>query len=148
MIFDRIYHAKGKNLGELIKPNMYKTLSALKYYLVVRRLVVPYVDSETASNLFYQLKQSQNEYIDKFFFKKLKMFRTMFPSNITKRQWKDFYANVAKSVCYTNLAKDLSNYLDTMMYLEDCNAFVSFMTKRCQHYITWSNSGHTDTEVS
>ena len=146
VLFDRIYQAKGKHLGSLIKPNMNKTVSALKYYLIVRRLVVPFVDAEMASNLFYQLKQGSTEYFDTFFHRKLKMFQTMYPSNITKRQWKDFYTNVAKSVCYTNLAKDLSTYLDTMIYLEDYNAFLNYATKRCQHYITWENSGHTDPE--
>ena len=44
ILFDRIYEARGKNLGELITPEMNRTSSALKYYLQIRRLVIPIAD--------------------------------------------------------------------------------------------------------
>ena len=108
ILFDRIYEARGKYLGELITPEMNPMSSALKYYLQIRRLVIPIVDPEVASGYFYNLKQSQHQTVDKFFQQKLKTFRMMYLGVATKRQWKEILSQCGKMLSYSELAADQS----------------------------------------
>ena len=145
-LYDRIYDSRGKDLGELITPVRNKSSSALKYYLQIRRLVVPVTDPEMASSFFYNLKQTQNQTVDYFFKQKLKMFRVMCPGEISKRQWRDFYFSVSKTLLYSQLATDMAQYVDTMTYIEDYSSYLNHLLKRGQYYVNWANSGHTSTE--
>ncbi|MCP4060723.1 MAG: hypothetical protein GY738_26265, partial [Pseudoalteromonas sp.] len=58
-LFDKIHDAKGDDLGPLLCPSNNKSASALKYYLQIRRLVIPVADPEMAAGMFYSLKQGQ-----------------------------------------------------------------------------------------
>ena len=55
----------------------------------------------------------------------------------------DFYLNVAKSLLYSELATDMTKFVDTMIYIEDYSAYLNHFLK---YYVNWSNSGHTNTE--
>lgn len=147
ILYERIYSAKGKDLGEMILPEENKSCSALMYYLQLRRLVIPVSDPETAVQLFYNLKQVEGQTVDKFFQQKLRMFRNMYPAGeVTKRQWRDFYFSVSKTLLYKDLAVDMARYVDTMINLSDYGAFLNHMLKRCQYYVNWANSDHFSSE--
>ena len=79
--------------------------------------MVPVADPELVSQFFYSLKQKQGQTVVRFFQQKLKMFRNMYPTGVTKRQWRDFYLNVAKSLFYSELATDMARFVDTMLYM-------------------------------
>ena len=143
-LFDKMQEHAG--ISEILRPSNHRGASAFKYFLMIRRLVIPVADPEMAAGLFYSLKQSQNQTVDKFFKQKHKLFQAMYPGDISKRQWRDFYLNLAKSLLYPNLANDMAHFVDTMHYIEDYSAFLNHLLKRSQHYVNWANSGHTSTD--
>jgi len=146
LCYQCIYEAKGEKLGDLITPEKNPALSALSYYLMIRKLVTPFSDPEVATQFFYNLKQESNQPVDTFFQKKLKVFKLMNPGVITKKQWRDFYLNVSKSLLYSNLAVDMANYIDTMQFLDDYNAFLHKLVSQGQRYLNWDGSGHISRE--
>ncbi len=68
----------------------------------------------------------------------------MNPTIITKRQWKDFYFNVLKTLMYSDLANDMVKFVDKMPHLEDYSSFLSHLLNRGNYYVTWVDSGHTN----
>ncbi len=147
ILYKRIYASRGKDLGEMIWPERNRVSSALLYYLQIRRLLIPVSDPETAAALFYSLKQKDKQTTDNFFQQKLRMFKNMHPAGIiTKRQWRDFYLSIAKTLIYKDLAVDMARYVDIMVDLSDYSAFLNYMLKRCQYYVNWSSSDHFSAE--
>lgn len=145
-LYKKIYETKGKYLGDLIKPEKNMVVSALKYYLMIRRLVSPYSDAETSQRLFFSLKQKDNQTVDEFFHQKLRAFKAMQPHNIPVRQWNSFYENVAKSLKYRDLAIDMAHYAENMKHPEDYSSYLNYLLKRAQHYISWADSGHSSSD--
>jgi len=146
VLFNRIFECKGKKMGRLVTPEANASLSALGYYLLIRRLVIPFADTESATEYFYALKQKSGQSVDVFFNAKLRLFKLMHPGNISKQSWRDFYNNVAKNLLFTDLAKDMANFVESMHYLEDYSAFLTYLIRRGQHYISWARSGHISPE--
>jgi hypothetical protein len=146
VLYNRIFECKGKKMGRLITPEANASLSALGYYLLIRRLVIPFGDVETATEYFYALKQKNGQHVDTFFNEKLRLYRLMHPGQISKQSWRDFYNNVAKNLLFTDLAKDMANFVETMHYLEDYSAFLTYLIRRGQHYVSWARSGHISPE--
>jgi hypothetical protein len=146
VLYNRIFECKGKKMGRLITPEANASLSALGYYLLIRRLVIPFADTESATEFFYALKQKSGQNVDVFFNEKLRLFRLMHPGHISKQSWRDFYNNVAKNLMFTDLARDMANFVESMHYLEDYSSFLTYLIRRGQHYISWARSGHISPE--
>ena len=49
ILYHCIYDSKGEKLGDLTTPEKNQALSALSYYLMIRRLVTPFSDPEVAT---------------------------------------------------------------------------------------------------
>ena len=141
-LYERVFEARGEALGEIILPENNRSSSALKYYLQLRRLLVPVADPEQASGLFYGLKQNITQPLDMFFQQKLKLFRIMNPASVSKRQWKDFYFNVSKSLMYSDLANDMVEFVDKMTHLDNYSSYLSHLLNRGNYYVHWVDSGH------
>ena len=146
ILYQRIYESRGERLGDLVTPERNQALSALSYYLMIRRLVIPISDPEVATQFFYNLKQESNQPLDIFFENKLRVFKLMNPGLIQKKQWREFYLNVSKNLAYSNLAMDMAKYVDTMPYIDDYNAFLNRLITTGQRYVNWDNSGHVNKE--
>ena len=146
VLYNRIFECKGKKMGRLITPEANASLSALGYYLLIRRLVIPFADTESATEFFYALKQKSGQNVDVFFNAKLRLFRLMHPGQISRQSWRDFYNNVAKNLLFSDLARDMANFIESMHYLEDYSAFLTYLIRRGQHYISWARSGHVSPE--
>ena len=146
ILYQRIYDSRGERLGDLITPERNQALSALSYYLMIRRLVTPFSDPEVASQYFYNLKQETNQPLDTYFENKLRVFKLMNPGLIPKKKWKEFYLNVSKNLLYTNLAMDMANYVESMQFLDDYNAYLNKLINLGQRYVNWDGSGHISKE--
>ena len=148
VLFRKVMKARPDMLGLLAAPEKHATASALKYYLNLRRIVSPYADGETACKLFYDLKQKDGQAVDAYFRKKYMAFKNMYPSNVTVRQWRDFYDNVSKNLVHDGLAADMSRYGSECKNPANFGEFLNFLMKRGLHYISWTGRGGGDAKVN
>ena len=145
LLFRKVMKARPDMLGILGVPEKHSTASALKYYLYLRRMVSPYADGETASKMFYDIKQTDGQTLDKYFNKKLVAFRNMHPSTTNGRHWRDFYDNFSKGLQHDGLAADMSRYGGEMRNPDNFSEFLNCLIKRGAHYVSWgSRTGDSD----
>jgi len=146
VLYKKVMKAKPDMVGLIATPERFASASAFKYYLQLRRVLSPYADGETASKLFYTVRQSDGQPLDLYFTKKLKAYKSMHPSSVNARQWREFYDNVARGLKHKDLARDMSKYGESIRNPENYGDYLNYMVKRGAHYISWANSGQSESE--
>ncbi len=146
VLYKKVIKAKPDMGGLIVTPERFAAASAFKYYLHLRRILSPYADGETASKLFYTLRQSDSQPLDLYFTKKLKAYKNMHPSSVSARQWREFYDNVARGLKHKELAKDMSQYGESIKNPENYGDYLNYLVKRGAHYISWANDGQGEAE--